>query len=162
MIDNLMGIRRESFEEPAQAAIDFQPALTLIYYEPNGRIRQKLDLGDPNAMRLMIPGCQALELEPGAALGAEYLNTDYIDATGPLPRIAARPVMAAALDTRSGGFTVSGLPQPCTILVRSIVLGSEESWTVEDGVFAYDDVPGVYHIRIEAFPFLDRQIEVTL
>lgn len=126
-----------------------------VVYGDEGRIHW---VGTCAAEHAHLQAPEGLRMLPQKADHA----TDWVDLSGPEPQVAARPAMAATLETRPDGFTVSGLPQPCTVIVRSVVLGSEESWTVEDGVFAYDDVPGAYHIRIEAFPFLDRKIEVTL
>ncbi len=59
-------------------------------------------------------------------------------------------------------LTLNDLPIPCAITVKSKVLGTSETFNVDDGSFEYEDTPGVYELTLKAFPYLDGKLEITL
>ena len=125
---------------------------TYVLYEPNGRVHG-----------VVTAPAQFAEEILGGTIADRDLNaldvTDglldplqsYVDLeTGRL--IPLRPAPTSLLD----------LPVPATVTVRSVALGTSETYTVEDGSFDYSDAPGRYAITVQAWPHLDATFEVEL
>lgn len=96
-------------------------------------------------------------------LGFGMDNVHYVDvAAGSEPVIVDRPAMEVVItrDTvaADGIETASlvGMPRPCLVRVESDV------YEVPDGRLDISfDLPGVYKLRVEAFPYLPADFEVT-
>lgn len=126
--------------------------LTVTLYAPStGMI-----LGVRTGQRESIE-CEELPYIEGAYSAAEY----YVKRDGSLPTMHLRPKQ----ETRQGkgsisadgkdAFVLSGLPVPCVVQI------GEHRYEVEDGGLEWSTLmPGTYHIRVEAFPFLDWDAEV--
>lgn len=79
-----------------------------------------------------------------------------------LTTISLRPEMPAsisALTLEANGIdsvSILGLPIPCTINI------DDNTYEVEDGEFEFTtDLPGIYKIKAESFPYLPKEWEVT-
>jgi hypothetical protein len=80
--------------------------------------------------------------------GAGDPETQYV-ANG---AIVARPASSAALD----GMMLTSLPVPCTLTVE----GVEHACTDNHCDLSFSH-PGVYTVKVSAFPMLDATFEVT-
>lgn len=132
---------------------DTEQYLTVTLYAPNtGAI-----LGIRTGQKASIE-CEELPYIEGAYGAAEY----YVGRDGSLPTMRLRPKQ----ETRQGKGSISadgkdalvlfGLPAPCSVWV------GEHRYEVEDGELEWSTLmPGTYHIRVEAFPYLDWGSEVT-
>jgi hypothetical protein len=79
--------------------------------------------------------------------GGADLNTEYVDAGVIKPRPACPAVLT--------GYQLTHLPAPCTITIGDS--GYQATETVVDLEF---DQPGVYTIKIEAWPYLDKEFTI--
>ena len=46
--------------------------------------------------------------------------------------------------------------------VTCAVTGITKSYTVDDGSFQYEDLPGIYRVTVRRFPYLDFVTEIRL
>lgn len=95
-------------------------------------------------------------------LGIYDFKTHYVDTCRVRPQVTRRPPQTVKLN--KGKFVadgkdtlvLSGLPVPCAVQV------GEHRYEVEDGELEWSTLmPGVYRIRVEEFPYLDWESEVT-
>ncbi|QCN96673.1 hypothetical protein D3093_15135 (plasmid) [Azospirillum argentinense] len=95
------------------------------------------------------------QLQPGDAgilpQGADLL-CDYVDMTGDELMVRRRPVITS----------LQALPIPATVTVTSLMLGTSDTYEVTDGTFSYQDVPGLYHITVTAWPHLDASFDIEV
>lgn len=105
----------------------------------------------------------SIDLEDLPYIAGSHSDTrDYIDVSGQNPQAKLRPIMQVhqgkTTITAHGDdlMTLSGLPKPSTVMVGA------EAYNVPDGVLEWATLmPGTYRIRIEAWPYLDWESEVT-
>lgn len=65
--------------------------------------------------------------------------------------VSKNPFVADGVDTSC----ISGLPKPC------IVLFEGEQYLTEDGVFEFTtDVPGIFQVIVQAWPYLDKTFTI--
>lgn len=93
--------------------------------------------------------------------------SQYVVMTGnevqaiPRPLLVVKASKTALIANGTDTITLSGLPNPCTI-VKDLGEPEEEAITVEGGGFVFSaDDPGLYRFRIERFPFLPLDLEFT-
>ncbi|WP_377806451.1 hypothetical protein ABNQ38_07230 (plasmid) [Azospirillum sp. A29] len=78
--------------------------------------------------------------------------TDHIDLSGEAPAVRRRPTIAG----------LDQLPDGAVVEVRCLITGSTKSYTVNDGSFQYDDLPGTYRVTVRRFPYMDFVMEIRL
>jgi hypothetical protein len=125
-------------------------------YEPQtGRIFRTL-LIEPHMVELYEAEGETLFQGEGTG------GIDYIDLTQSPPVITPRPAMQVTQNTTaitadgSDAMTLSGLPEPCTVTIGDTV------YNVSDGALEWATLmPATYQIRVEAFPYLGWEGEVT-
>jgi hypothetical protein len=125
------------------------------YNVTTGRINSTLNIEDDNTHFYEENGETLIKGE-----GAGF--KDYIDLTQSPPAITPRPAMPATQDkliiTADGNdaVTLSGLPEPCTVTIGGAV------YDVPDGELEWATLmPTTYRIRVESFPYLNWEGEVT-
>jgi len=91
---------------------------------------------------------------PGLAVIAAEAHhlTDYVDLSGEAPAVRRRPTIAG----------LDQLPDGAVVEVRCLITGSTKSYTVDDGSFQYDDLPGTYRVTVRRFPYMDFVTEIRL
>ena len=94
--------------------------------------------------------------------GAYDASTHFVDIGTDPPEIKERPPMKTKqnkTEIKADGAELvkfSKLPKPCKVQVNN------EEYQVEDGVFEWGTrLPGMYVVRVVAFPFLDWEGTVT-
>ena len=95
------------------------------------------------------------QLRPGDAgilPQASDLARDYVDMSGAELVVRRRPAIAG----------LHALPIPATVTVTSVTLGTSETYEVTDGVFDYQDAPGLYRVAVTAWPHLDAVFDIEV
>ena len=94
--------------------------------------------------------------------GAYDSSTHFVDVEAAPPTIKERPPMKIRqnkTEIKADGADLvkfSKLPKPCKVQVNN------EDYQVDDGVFEWGTrLPGVYVVRVVAFPFFDWEGTVT-
>lgn len=96
-------------------------------------------------------------------------NTQYVQVLSETPTVVARPNLQVSVDKTSiiadgdDYLTLSGLPDPCEIIIDAPDPTVETTITeVLGGGFEFEaTTPGLYTIEIRRFPFLPFKIEIT-
>jgi hypothetical protein len=103
-----------------------------------------------------VPSVPGL-VEVSEAQLAEVESGYIVDGTvTPRPTNPTTPSGLSVVADGTDLFTLSGLPNPSTVLVDGT------PYEVTDGVFEVSfDLPGSYRVQVEAFPYLPVEYEVT-
>lgn len=118
-------------------------SILLAKYDPlTGKILQKLTVPAEDAQYHYRDNPYLVEGDP------DFL-TDYVFQNA----IHARPTNPAILN----GHVLSALPAPCKITINKIEYDCKD--VTADLDFTY---PGVYAIRVSAWPYLDKDFTVTV
>lgn len=114
---------------------------TISFFDERGRVTSNLTT-DP-------AGIQANKDHfPGRWVEGDWLNKDVYVKDG---RVTPRPANPAKLD----GLTLTDLPSPGTLHIDGAAYPYEDS-TVE----LEFDHPGTYKVRVESWPYLDKEFTV--
>lgn len=114
--------------------------------------------GVDGRIRINLSGCTEVE----ARMSAESMSCQFVAYEGECDnrshyvrnsKVIARPEQS----TRVQGTTLYNVPTPATIHVEG------EPYEVDDSIVELDfDFPGIYEVRIESFPYLDKTVEVVV
>ena len=114
-----------------------------IFYTATGRIFQTCTTPNPDEITPILQAGQSFIQVDGAVDDARY----YVLGGSAQPR----PEQQTTLD----GLTLSGLPVPSTIHINTQSYPCETD--TEDLAF---DQPGTYSIRVESWPYLDKEFTI--
>lgn len=78
----------------------------------------------------------------------DYDNTYYLSAAGPVPR--------PDMDIHIEGLTLSSVPPSCLVHINQQAYFCEDGGTIE----LEFDQPGTYTVRLECWPYLDKEFQV--
>jgi hypothetical protein len=130
-----------------------------VIYDTCGKIimysEHTMDAAEKNNILRTFPGAQAL------TCGRCDKTYQYVDTA--TCTLASRPEMPAVQGVDGAVFstvsplTMSRLPAPCTIYIDGTPYECNES-SVELDL----PMPGTYRIRIEAFPYLNKEFTVEI
>lgn len=123
------------------------PSSFYVFYKPEtGEIRQTACIGPLEVPHMHLSGCERLQAKAS-------VFEDYVDFSGPEPAVRPRPEIES----------LDALPIPATVTVTCRASGAVGTYTVEDGSFDYDDLPGTYDVRVSAWPHHDAHfvLEIT-
>ncbi|KAA0573369.1 hypothetical protein [Azospirillum sp. Sh1] len=129
------------------AVLSGDTEISLVFYRPNsGEIVQVAGCGPAELAFFQLPGCARLQAKADP-------KSDYVDLSGPAPVVRARPEIEH----------LGALPIPATVTIACRTTGATSTYTVEDGSFEYDDLPGVYDVHVSAWPYHDAHfvLEIT-
>lgn len=123
------------------------PSSSYVFYKPEtGEIRQTACIGPLEVPHMHLPGCERLQAKAS-------VFDDYVDLSGSEPAVRPRPEIES----------LDALPIPATVTVICRASGAVGTYTVGDGSFDYDDLPGTYDVRVSAWPHHDAHfvLEIT-
>lgn len=116
--------------------------MNFIVYDSKGEIIRTGSC--PSAMLALQTGVYEFVMEGQADDRTQWVDNHVV---------TQRPAMTPQVN----GSTISGLPQPCTATIDG------QSQEVLDGeIEVVADLPGTYLVRIEAFPYIPVELEVTV
>jgi hypothetical protein len=129
------------------AVLSSETNTDLVFYKPEtGEILQVAGCGPAELEFFQLPGCARLQVKAD-------VKRDYVDLTGSEPVVHPRPEIES----------LDALPIPATVTVTCRASGAIGTYTVEDGSFDYDDLPGTYDVHVSAWPHHDAHfvLEIT-
>lgn len=136
----------ETFHQSFSVLSGYVKITDLVFYDEAGRIVQTMVCSPIDLDRAHFSGCTRLQ-----AKGSHF--DDYVDLTGSDPVVRPRPEIES----------LDALPTPATVIVTCRASGAVGTYTVEDGSFDYDDLPGTYDVRVNSWPHHDAHfvLEIT-
>ncbi len=124
----------------------------VLYSPQTGLIRQVMDIADDEADLYEQPDGAVMPVTASPELERDYVLDGVVIPRPTLSAFDKTSIAADGIDTA----TLSGLPDPCTILIN----GQEH--TVTGGTLDLDaDRPGTYRVEIRHFPYRDFAQEIT-
>lgn len=114
-----------------------------IYEIATGRIVQISTTPKAQEVERILQAGQDYVLVPSSTYGpTEYIHNG---------RLATRPEMPTDLN----GLTLTDVPVPCLVYIN------REAYMTEDSTVELEfDQPGTYNIRLECWPYLDKEFTV--
>jgi len=125
------------------------------YYEsPTGKILGVIYADTPESLSGWLIENPTIRLIPGVFSTDQYYIAEFTACPRPIINtdVSKNVLSADGIDS----VVISSLPWPCTVTVDNI------SYSVQDSIFEFTtNLPGTYKVRVEAFPYLPKEWEVT-